>query len=276
MASSTPTGIGRAVDLRYPSNRFVLFATGVAAAGAGVAGLVSGDGPLDSALLGAAVGAAVFLAWATARELDPDRSWTAGAAAMGAGVLTISGRPSLVQAALLMLSARVLTRSTGLSPTIVDRAVLVVGAGYVASTNGGLGVAGACAVMAAADGLLAAGDRAGVWWTASAVAAASVLGAVLGGAAVPDPAPLDGGDLPGAAVASAAILGLARRPRVTAKADWSPKPLEVGRVWAARLGVAVGAGLSAAWAGGEGIVGLGASWAALAAAGIPGFARSTS
>jgi hypothetical protein len=231
--------------------------------------LVTGEGLLDSALMGAAAGAAAFLGWAAGRELDPDRPWTAGVAAVAAGLLVISGRPSLAQTALLMVTARVVTRSTGLQPTVVDRAVVVAGAGYVASTVGGFPVAVVGAAMMAADGFLPGGTRAAAWTTAAAAAVAAVVGGLLGGTLAVDPSPIDGGDLPAVIVAGLAIVGLLRRPRVTVSADYTGEVLRVGRVWTSRLGVGVGAALAAVWAGGGGIVGMGAAWAALAAASLP-------
>lgn len=269
MNSLPASGIGRPIDVSYPSNRFVAVVSPAAGVIAGAVALVSGESLGRAALTGAVVGAAVFLAWATGRELDPDRPWTAGVAAVVAGLLAIAGRPALGQTALLMLAARILTRSTGLAPTLVDRVVVVAGSGYVASTSGGFPLVLVAAGMVVAGGYLYEDGTAASWVTGAAVAAAGVAGAALGDGWVIDPTSPDGGGWAAGGVAVLALVGLLRRPRVTVAADHSSRAIGVGAVWLARAGVALGAAGAALWSGGEAVVGLGPVWAALAASASP-------
>jgi hypothetical protein len=276
MASSNPSGIGRIIDFRYPSNRFAVAAMFGAGLIAGVAALLGGEDLLDAALHGVAAGGATFLAWTVGREVDPDRPWTAGVAAIGAGLLVIGGRPSLGQTAVLMLAARILTRSTGLELTWIDRGVVIVGSGYVASTAGGFPIVLVVAVMLGLDGHLVGGRRGPGWGTMAAVAAAAVLGGWLGDAIAFDRQHLDGGDVAAALTAGVGLLGLVRRPTVTVQSDFRGIPLRVDRVWAARVGVALAGGLAVMWAGGDAVAGLGPVWAALAAAALPTLWQRTS
>ncbi|MCJ7725459.1 MAG: hypothetical protein MUP76_03615, partial [Acidimicrobiia bacterium] len=76
------SGIGRPIDPRYPSNRFILIVAPLAGLAWRVWKLAS-EGDWSPAVGRALVaGMATFLAWAIARELDPDRPWTAGVAAV--------------------------------------------------------------------------------------------------------------------------------------------------------------------------------------------------
>jgi hypothetical protein len=123
------SGIGRPLDASHPSNRYV-----------GVATLLSGLGTLswrwltdagDIWLWSFRVGAAVFLAWAVAREIDPDDALSAGIATVVVVPLMALGAPSLVSAAALLLAARIAVRTTGISPHLIDGAVLTAGAAYL-------------------------------------------------------------------------------------------------------------------------------------------------
>jgi hypothetical protein len=81
-------------------------------------------------------GAATFMAWALGRELDPDRPRTANLSAITVGlaltVLAIAGRLNLQDVLLaalvtgaLMVTARVMTRSTGIPITVLDALTLI-------------------------------------------------------------------------------------------------------------------------------------------------------
>jgi hypothetical protein len=122
------TGLPRNIDLAFPSNRFaviVSFAVTVALA------IISRDGAI--ALLS---GVTSFFAWALGRELDPDRPRTANLSAITVGlvlgVLAINDRLLLhdlllgaIVTVALMVNARVMTRTTGLSATAFDAATLL-------------------------------------------------------------------------------------------------------------------------------------------------------
>jgi hypothetical protein len=129
------TGLRRTVDLVFPSNRFaviVSFATTL------VLTVISRDGPIS--LLS---GATTFFAWALGRELDPDRPRTANLAALTVGMVLslLAFNRHLVfwdvlwgtiGTAMLMVVARLLTRSTGVTTTPFDVAsLLTLSIGFV-------------------------------------------------------------------------------------------------------------------------------------------------
>jgi hypothetical protein len=123
------SGIGRPLDLNHPSNRYV-----------GVATVLAGLGTLswrwftdadDIWLWSFRVAAAVFLSWAVAREVDPDDALSAGIATVVVVPFMALGAPSLVSAAAVLIAARIAVRTTGISPHLIDGAVLTVGAAYL-------------------------------------------------------------------------------------------------------------------------------------------------
>jgi len=80
---------------------------------------------------------AVFLAWAIGRELDPDRMWTAHAAAATMGLLALvyeGAHVDLMGNTVALLAARVVLASTGRPFTIWD-VPLVAGAAWLASDS---------------------------------------------------------------------------------------------------------------------------------------------
>ncbi|GHG17523.1 hypothetical protein GCM10017784_05540 [Deinococcus indicus] len=113
------SALARPLDFSYPSNR-------VAAAGsAGAALLALAFGRPGAQAAG--VGGAAFLAWATARELDPDHPVTANSAlpvAAAAALLGGAGNPLAGLAALSGL--RLIAGTTGEAATRTDHAGMLV------------------------------------------------------------------------------------------------------------------------------------------------------
>ena len=91
------TGIGRLIDLRHRSNRYIVVATFVGGFGTLIWRWSNG---LDDVLLWAfRAAAAVFLAWAIGRELDPDETMSAGVATVIVlPLLALGDRPSFESA----------------------------------------------------------------------------------------------------------------------------------------------------------------------------------
>lgn len=113
------SALARPLDFSYPSNR-------VAAAGsAGAALLALAFGrPWAQA---AGVGGAAFLAWATARELDPDHPVTANAALPVAAAVALLGGAGNPMAGLAVLSGvRLIAGTTGEPATRADHAGMLV------------------------------------------------------------------------------------------------------------------------------------------------------
>jgi hypothetical protein len=245
------TGIGRPIDPRYPSNVFVVVATVVGGAIAFFPAL--GDGFGEAFVAGARAGGGTFLGWAIARELDPDRPWSAGVAAVLGFVASFIGDPMLAVAGVALLGSRIAVRSTGLHPLPVDLLVVLGAAAYAATRTGGLPAAVILGLFLVGDHRLPGGSRRRVAIAGFGVLGASVVTAAVAGTLVPDPTTVAGWEwlLLGVAVLGSALV--LRPPIVTSGCDRAGRPLHARRLRAARivaLGVVAG---SAIWAGGAGL-----------------------
>lgn len=133
------TSLARVIDLRVPSNRVVALAS-VLALAAGVGYSVTQGEPVAQAVaLGIEYALSVFLAWAIARELDPDKPRSAFFSILLAALLLVTeGRPFLPGVLQVLLIARILVRSTGSPPTLLDLGVLVALAAFGARAHEGI------------------------------------------------------------------------------------------------------------------------------------------
>ena len=125
------TGLARVLDVEHKSNRYVAAVSVLGGFGTLVWRTASGAG--DAWLWAFRMGAAMFLAWAIARELDPDDTLSAGVAALLVAPLLILGPPSLASAAAVLIASRIAVRTTGISPHLIDGVVLTVFAAYLGS-----------------------------------------------------------------------------------------------------------------------------------------------
>ncbi len=126
------SALARLVDVRYASNRFVVAAAvlgGIIAFG--YRWITDGADPFLWAFW---VGAATFLGWATARELDPDHPRSAGIAAIAAGGAVAFGAPEIGAAAGFLIALRIIARTTGMSAHPWELALVVGFAGYLAAS----------------------------------------------------------------------------------------------------------------------------------------------
>lgn len=260
------TSTARSLDLRLPTHRFWLVA-------AGTGGLVTlaidlaRDLPVRQVLLnGAKAGLVVFLAWAIAREIDPDEARTANlAAVLAIGVIGWLRPGDILPAVLILLAARLTLRSTGYPPTVFDYfpilpAWVFFAAASVAGWMAGLTLAFAVARdhrlpdPAPPRSLVAAFLTSGV--AAGAVLAADAFAA--------------GWTTPGARELTVTLAGIAaglslRGYVPVSTADLTGEPLDAFRLRSARRIVLVGASLAALVGGAAGMAAMGPVWAALAA-----------
>jgi len=242
-----------------------------ACAAAAVAALAYPGGRSPAAAMADAA-LTVFLTWALVSELDPDHPLSALLGGVVAGAVAITtGTVSAIALAVLMLSARLVTRSTGLRPLITDIAVVgaVVGALSRTPLVWAAGLAFAFAV-ALDTGLPEPAPQRNLW-LAGAIGLAVTLTAVLSDALQVS------WRMPGAT--TAALVAVALALVVTAPnddlrsvTDFRPVPLHPERLRAARLltagalvlGTLVGGAAlaSASWAGWVGLIaaGGGARW----------------
>lgn len=113
--------LGRPLDMKYATNRAIAALVGLAMVALFVIQWTNAM-PLLSALAWSfQAGIGVFLAWAIARELDPDHDLSAFvSAALMLALLWLFPLPNLLILFWLMLLIRVLNRSVGLPPTWMD------------------------------------------------------------------------------------------------------------------------------------------------------------
>jgi len=127
------TGIARIVDPRLPTHQFHL---AVAVLGGLVVMAVELEkrGSITEALGPAAnAGVTVFLAWALAREVDPDEARTANLAALlVVAARLLAGPGNLAALLMFLLATRIVLRSTGLQPTLLDGLVFLPVAAFLA------------------------------------------------------------------------------------------------------------------------------------------------
>ena len=255
-ARSRLSSLARTIDPRLPSHRMALtIGIGSAALAAAV-----DRGPGWGLAFNAGVGS--FLGWALAREIDPDRPNSASlSGALTGAAIALGGRSLLLPVTLILVTARVLHRSTGVPPTLLDL-VALIGVAYAGGTSTvGWACGMALAYAIARDHRLPSPAPRFQLAAAFVVAGAASAGAVIGGVSADWELPELGAML---VVGIGLVAGLSLRGYVpTATADHTGDPLEPKRLQSARRGV-LGAGLLAvAVAGGAAVAALSPLWGAL-------------
>jgi hypothetical protein len=254
--------IGRPIDPSSASNRYALAAAVLAGVVAGAVTLVtSGFG--DAVRWGFLGGAGAFLAWAIAREVDPDDTVAAAVAApLGLAALLV-GAPGVAASAAVLIAARIMVRTTGRSPTPLDLVVLVAGAGYLGTQPVAWVPLAALVVAVAHDAVVTGGGMARLAAAPLAMVAAGVLGALVAEPGwswtTPDAAAL----VVGIAGVVAALAALPTdHPRSVG--DLTGDPLQHHRLVTGRV-LVLAAGLgSFALLGGDGVAAVSPLWAAFA------------
>jgi hypothetical protein len=247
------TSVARLFDLRLASNRFVLAAVAVATLSAFA---------LDRA--GVAAGLTVFLAWALARELDPDHAAAATIAALvGFGLFLIGDPVHLWAMATLLLAVRLMAGTTGAPPTWFDLIWLPALGALSAPTFDGFlcGLALAVAIASSDGGRRALRALSAVATAVGAAIVALITGALMVRPALPShlewlvfaacvlavpalhlPPPVSVGDRSGVTLSAARLV----RARLLAVATGTLAILGLGGdavsaltgLWAALLGIA--------------------------------------
>ena len=259
------SSIGRPVDRRYPTNRAIAsLSLLVAVLGFALRRLTGTPSP-ESLVAGFVMAIGFFLAWAIARELDPDHDASAFVVA-GLSLVpqTIFGGPDLAGVLLVLLLLRILNRTVGPAARPLDTIGILALVG-VAAWRGQPVLALAAAGAFALDALLDPKHRIHL---AAAGASIGLLGVGLSrfpAEAVP-PLTL----VTGVALAvMLPFLGLIRAsgtPRTVT--DTGGDPLRGSRVRAAQwLGLAAMVG-SIVVGGQAGLVSLSPLWAALVGTGV--------
>lgn len=259
------TGLARIIDLRYPSNRVVVLVTLVA----GVLGLAIGDEPLSSAV---SMAGAAFLGWTIAREIDPDRPITASVVApIGALVAWIDleqgHAPALGALYLTMAAARVIVRTTGRPPTILDLVLHLGLVTWLSAVSMAWVAAVALAVVIVLDTRLTPpAPPSHLWWGALLGIAATLAAGLLW-----EPptwvAPSTREWVPMVVGLTGAVF-LLRPERPRSATDDRTSVIEPRRLFVGRLVVAGSAVVTAIVGGAAGVAAMGPAWAALGVAGV--------
>lgn len=256
-AVSEATSIGRLLDPRYPTNLAIMALTPLLGGIAALLTLLVGEGLVDAFWTGFYSGAAVFLAWALAREFDPDHEWQAfigsGLAFIGA---LIAPQPSLWALGALLVLVRVVNRIVGPPARISDSAfglalsLLAIFTGWWV-----FGVVAAAAF--ALDALLPSPNRR-QWVFAGVALAAALVSIVLNAANKPyEPS---NWTLP-VLIAAGVIAYVIATTKVTSPCDLPDFPTDNRRIQAG-MGLMLFAGvLFELWAGTPGLIALLPLWA---------------
>lgn len=240
------THLGRGLDPESKWNRAIVVLS-LLAGMTGAALTIALDRDLWLAIQ---AGGTTFLAWALAREIDPDRQVTGIIAAVAGGAWVLAGGASaLLPLAGLLIGARLVINTIGLRPLPTDLAFVVILAGAISFTPLGWVMGSALAVAIYVDERMAEEhDRIGLYAAIGAAAVSSLVATISG--AVPDDLTAVH-PLLSAAVGVLALIAVGREPPhpisfIDARGD---RFLRQERLWAARalvgLAIFVGAILSA-------------------------------
>jgi len=268
------TSIGRPVEPKWPTNRAIVILALVSAAGVAVAGTALAGDPLpESSLAGLVAGAAVFLAWALARELDPDQDLSAfvGALLVLPAVLLL-GAPRFASVLLALLALRIVNRTVGPPARPLDTLAVLGLAGWVAWSGDWIG----CFVLFLAlllDGTVAVPHRTHL---AAAGAALALTGVAASRSGFP-PAVSGGSWITLFALLLLLpflrVIGSSKQPRTLT--DIGARPLDGRRVRLAQALGLLAVVLATALSGREGLAAVSPVWAALAGCGLYALASGT-
>lgn len=253
---ATTSALGRPLDPRYLSNIVVIAAALVS----GVAFWVLGSA-LDYEIAASPLGGAgaVFLAWAIAREIDPDRNGSAYAAMAIAFGLALLLAPSLLLGFGILVGTRLISATVGLPLKTSDLVALVAIGALLGS--GRLSVAGTATLVA---GVLVA-DRFSVRSWVTSVSIVLAAGAVL--LLLSSDVAWEGAGLGTAVLSCVLLAGLVvslRVPRCQSTTDVGDHPIDANRVMIARVVLVGTLALSFLIAGAAGLeAGAGVAGAAL-------------
>jgi hypothetical protein len=263
---SRATALARPIDPTVASNRFAIFSSAVVVvAGTLATSLAAPELGVTGALgRGLRYGVGAFLAWAIARELDPDRTRAARDAVLAYLPAMVLGTPALAGVVALLLAARITVRSTGRVPTVVDLVVLVGVAGVAATSAPGFVAAAALAWAVWDDGRLPApAPQPRTQLAAVAVAAAALVGSVLTGSFLTGWRAPRALELVWIVVVVVAVVVRPRPTAVRAVGDDGHTPLDAARVVRARWLVVGTLAAALLWAGGDAVPALAPAAAAV-------------
>jgi hypothetical protein len=267
METTRITSIGRPVDPTWPTNRAILILSlTVVLLVAAFRMVLGGLAFLPALVAGAFAGGSVFLAWALARELDPDHDMAAFVGALIAlPAWELLGSPRFASLVLLLLGLRIVNRTVGPPARPLDSIALLLLAGWVAWRGDWITT---FVVLSAfiLDGTLRPEHRVHL---AAAGAALALTGVAVSRAGIPSD--LTGPDLP-SVLALALLLPflrtLERSRSLRTLTDVGALPLVAKRVRSAQALGLLAVLLAVAAYGLEGLGALSPLWAAMVGSGL--------
>lgn len=254
------TSLHRSLSPKNRSHVTIIGASALASAVSFGAQLASGRDLAGAATAAINAGVMLFLTWAVAREIDPDSPASALLAAIfGALILTAGSAPAGVMVAVLV-ALRVVVRSTGHPPTILDLASLPVLAGLVSLLPAGW-IGGLLMVVALVlDTRLPRTAPLRNLAAAVVVAGATALATLLQGGFVEFVPPGIGEWI--VVIAAAVSFAILRRYIPRSKTDREPFTIPAGRLQAGRVLAAAGCIAALVALGGGAVALLAGVWAA--------------
>lgn len=244
--TKTTSPLGRPLDISYPSNVAVVVVSALVSAGYAASQFLF---ELSPASTWWAAGGSVFLAWAIARELDPDRSSSAVAAMGVMAILAAAVQPPLLFAFGALTGLRLTAGTVGLPMKSTDYLAVIAIGGVVGLSDAALG---SSLILAAGVVVIGAAGA-----TAMAVAVASIAVALTvaltAGSGVQWAAPGTLG-ITLAVVATIALLLTIPAGTATSKTDIGDSTVTTSRVTAARWLAWGGVMVSLAVYGGNGLL----------------------
>jgi hypothetical protein len=171
------TGLGRVLHIEHRSNRYAVSATVLAAIGTlAWRWSTGGDEPWQWSIR---IAAAVFLAWAIGRELDPDHPGTGALASLVVIPFAILGALSVAACVAALLAARIAVRTTGVSLHWWDGAMLTAGAAYLGARPETWPALGMLLLAVGADSYAEPPGPTRTLWFGGAMAAVSLTTAIV-------------------------------------------------------------------------------------------------
>lgn len=248
------SALWRGLSPRNRNHLVIVAASALAFAVAAGIRLTDGGETVQAAAAGINAGVMVFLGWAVARELDPDRPRSAFVAALLTALLLFGGSGPAGAMIGVLLALRIVTRSTGKAPSGLDLFVIaLLAATFAWLPRGWIGGAAMAAALVWDRRLPRPGAGRNLPAAAITLATAVAVAVARGtfGAGFVPPGPLEWAAVAGAAVAFPAMKQYAPR----SVGDRSGRRIDPERLRAGRL-LGLGAGLGAFIWFGAGAVGL--------------------
>ncbi|MDN7024270.1 hypothetical protein FGU65_05085 [Methanoculleus sp. FWC-SCC1] len=256
----------RSVDPAYPTNRNISILTLGVFAAAVALNLALGAGVLASGIAAVLAAASVFLAWALARELDPEKEYAAFVAAgLAGGALLLLPLPDPGIALLALLLLRMVNRTTGLAAGYPDSVIVLAVAAWPL-WQGHL-FAGLAAIAAfLLDGVLSRPNRKQLVFALAAALETGLFAVTGRGLAIDIIGPRVNGAVILASLLFLAVIG--GSSTVEAAGDRTGRPLNPLRVQSAQVLALAWAFLAAVIGGEAAIIAIFPLWAGMIGTGL--------